>query len=283
MAVFDGYLLCADFDGTLTDSHGKLSEGNAKAIRYFQENGGLFTVASGRYPRHLFNFTDKMKPNTFQIMGNGTTLYDMDTGTIKEEYFLPEPPEAVLRFNARKRLSDLVFVNHRTYSTGWSRKGREVPSDMDRFLMTQDLDKLLSDELGRQEGLPEEKWHKIDFCFKTPEETVAAQELMRETFPQFVFERSWATGFDLLAPGGGKGPASRRLKKRLGDKARVLVCVGDYENDLDMIEGADIGYAVSNAASCCLEAADRVTVSCDEDAVAHIVADLERDSLSRRG
>ena len=47
MGKFDGILLCSDFDGTFA-SNGVPIEANMKAIKYFRENGGLFTLASGR-------------------------------------------------------------------------------------------------------------------------------------------------------------------------------------------------------------------------------------------
>ena len=50
MGRFDGILLCSDYDGTLAGPDGKVSPENAQAIRYFTENGGLFTQATSRSP-----------------------------------------------------------------------------------------------------------------------------------------------------------------------------------------------------------------------------------------
>ena len=49
MSKFDGILLISDIDGTLTYNE-KLSDENADAIRYFQKNGGFFSIATGRQP-----------------------------------------------------------------------------------------------------------------------------------------------------------------------------------------------------------------------------------------
>ncbi|MBQ1283660.1 MAG: HAD hydrolase family protein [Clostridia bacterium] len=48
---FDGYLICSDHDGTVAE-WGELLQVNIEAIKYFQDNGGIFTVATGR--RHDF-------------------------------------------------------------------------------------------------------------------------------------------------------------------------------------------------------------------------------------
>ena len=76
MGKFDGYLLLSDIDGTLTDSKGKLPQSNADAIHYFQSEGGLFTVASGRFPDFIDGFSSSVKPNTHIIGINGTVIYD---------------------------------------------------------------------------------------------------------------------------------------------------------------------------------------------------------------
>ena len=39
MNKFKGYLICTDCDGTLTDNEGKVSDANAEAIKYFEEEG----------------------------------------------------------------------------------------------------------------------------------------------------------------------------------------------------------------------------------------------------
>lgn len=75
MGKFDGYLFLTDIDGTLTDSRGRISPENSEAIKYFQSNGGLFTVATGRFPDFVENFSNAFVPNTFIIRINGTVLY----------------------------------------------------------------------------------------------------------------------------------------------------------------------------------------------------------------
>lgn len=63
MGKFTGYLICTDCDGTLTYEPGKVSEENAQAIRYFQQEGGVFTLATGRFPDHAELFQDKIQMN----------------------------------------------------------------------------------------------------------------------------------------------------------------------------------------------------------------------------
>lgn len=50
MNKFEGMLLACDMDGTLLDSSRRISERNERALRYFTEEGGRFSLATGRAP-----------------------------------------------------------------------------------------------------------------------------------------------------------------------------------------------------------------------------------------
>ena len=48
MALFSDVLITSDFDRTLTDRESNIPERNLEAIRYFMDNGGAFTLNTGR-------------------------------------------------------------------------------------------------------------------------------------------------------------------------------------------------------------------------------------------
>ena len=92
MGKFDGILFLSDMDGTLLHN-AKLSEENRKAIEYFTENGGLFTVATGRAPEFIKKFNLKINAPIISI--NGTIIYDLKNEHIIKDYFLmPEMIDA---------------------------------------------------------------------------------------------------------------------------------------------------------------------------------------------
>ena len=59
--------------------------------------------------------------------------------------------------------------------------------------------------------------------------------------------------------------------------------MGDYNNDVAMIREAALGIAVSNAVPEAKAAADAVTVSNEEHAIARIISDLESGVLQFPG
>ena len=58
------------------------------------------------------------------------------------------------------------------------------------------------------------------------------------------------------------------------------IAIGDYDNDVSMFHAAKLGVAVKNACAAALAAADYVTVSNDEHAIAQIIADLENGAIN---
>ena len=72
----------------------------------------------------------------------------------------------------------------------------------------------------------------------------------------------------------------------LTDDARTAIsrshlAVVESNHDIDMLRAADIGYAVGDALDCVKAAADRVTVSCAEHAIAAIVEELRREATAK--
>lgn len=267
MGKFTGYLICTDCDGTLTYEPGKVSDENAQAIKYFQEEGGLFTLATGRFPDHAELFRDKIQINAPMVSLNGTLLYDTRNkglvhkwGTPTEEFY------SVLSY-VRENYSELWnFWMNGEYADGTF---GSVGYDLAEHVSTDDsLRKVL-------EVFPNEM---LKMVMSGPAEVVSRLQLdLKKKFgDNFRFDTSWAEGLEMQQIDSGKGVAVQYLKKHLDVEIHTTVGIGDFENDITLLECADIGYAVDNAIDCVKNIADRITVSNQEHALAAVIKDLER-------
>ena len=94
-----------------------------------------------------------------------------------------------------------------------------------------------------------------------------AEALLQRTFGQHceVF-RAAARIIDIHAKGVSKARSARELQQRLGRK--ILVCVGDADNDLSMMRDADFAYAPADG-----HIADQFETVCDcaSGAVADVI------------
>lgn len=78
MGRFDGVMILTDMDGTLLNSQRQLSRGNQEAARYFMEQGGLFSVATGRAKRAMEYFMPELTINAPAVLFNGSVVYDFE-------------------------------------------------------------------------------------------------------------------------------------------------------------------------------------------------------------
>lgn len=264
MGKFDGMIICTDLDGTFLHE-AKASEENCAAIRYFQENGGLFTVATGRSPVFVRDF-ENYKPNAPLIVSNGTQICDHISGKTLE--FLPMPDyssEVIDELYSKGLLNDVFLYDLHDGGT---------------HMTTSDF-RAWNGSTGMSPGKWFENvpfpWVKMLLQQRTPEENAKLKEYVDSNYPgMFETDRSYAYGLELHAPGSGKGACVNILRKMIPE-IRLVIGAGDYENDITLISCADIGYAVENALPSVKAAADRITVACTEHAIAKIIDDIEKE------
>ena len=77
MGIFSDVLLTVDYDRTLTAPDSTIPERNLEAIRYFMENGGVFTINTGRSVPMTKVFRDRVPVNAPLLLYNGSAAYDL--------------------------------------------------------------------------------------------------------------------------------------------------------------------------------------------------------------
>ena len=71
MGIFDGTLILSDLDGTLLNSNAQISQGNIDALKYYMDNGGRFSFATGRNYLGMGYFNDSIPVNAPAVTSNG--------------------------------------------------------------------------------------------------------------------------------------------------------------------------------------------------------------------
>lgn len=273
MGVFDGYLLCSDCDWTLTDSNRKISRENSEAIRYFQKNGGLFTVATGRPPHYIQEFREMVEPNTYVVACNGTVLYDLAEDRPVCTISIEQDVEPLLEFIYRE-LPGIVEVCA-TGETEELFRYTTVPGE-EALLYGGSGGKYVKSFEEIRKIVSSHRGEKICRLILVQDASLARQHLAKliECFgEEYKFTQSWAEGLEAQNLKSGKGEMILRLKSLL-PAVHTAVGVGDNDNDLSMLDLTDISFAVANAPDFVKAHADRLTVSCDESAVADVIACL---------
>ena len=272
MGIYSDVLLTVDYDRTLTAPDSTIPERNLEAIRYFMDNGGVFTVNTGRSVPMSSSMWDKVPVNAPLLLYNGSAAWDPATGelsavraidldlwdTVKE--LLEMFPHLTVEVQAKDAHYNFIhnpkweafnIYNNCPHATAqWGQ-------DLGPFLKFAIYGEFHDSTVAALfDATPEEK-----------AEMDAAENLLRERYgDQIAVFRSATRIIDVHAGGVSKARAARDLKEALGRK--ILVCVGDASNDIPMLEAADFSFCPGDSAL-----VDRYpsVCSCGEGAVADVI------------
>lgn len=264
MGIFDGYLLVSDMDGTLLNSKGKLSEENRLAIEYFVENGGKFTLATGRMVPSVKRFIDKINVNLPAILYNGTKIYDYFEEKTVSEAFLEEE---------RKHIIKKVKELNPTF-------GIEIYSDETVYIYqeckyTERFSKLGYDVIYKvDESIWEKKWTKVLIIGEELEMDTLESEF-NNIYDDGAIIRSGAKYVEIVPNNTSKGQALKELILAHKLDNYIVVSVGDNMNDLELIQEANYGFGVKNGNERLLKVAKYMAPSNDEHAIQYIVKWIE--------
>lgn len=256
MGKFDKILICTDWDGTLFYNQ-TVSNENINAIKYFQQNGGFFTVCSGRYFEFLRKFENLVHPNTYTACYNGGLIIDIDKMDVLYEAFCDdymfELVDKVLKLNI-----PIIGIN--------------VYDSIRKFPVEYTVEEYLRElpELKKQ------KHYKILLKTNTPKNGIRLSRLANKLdLGDYIAVRSWNVSLEIMKRSNAKGEALKRIAEAIG--AKLTIGIGNYENDIELLTAADIGYAVGDSPEIVKKAADRITVSASESAVAKIIYQIEKE------
>ena len=273
MALFSDVLLTVDFDRTLTAPDSTIPQRNLEAIHYFMENGGTFTMNTGRsIPMSLRNILGIVPNNAPLLLYNGSADYDERAGQFTRYSPIDLDPRELLPFlqerfpalNLEMQAVDAHYLMRK--DTGWEEycdhngcpwkyaKPENIPGPFIKFSFYGEF-----------------RENTVASMFEANEEELAQFDEMTEYMmahygDKIEIFRACARIADIHAKGVSKLNAARMLQKQLGKK--ILVCVGDAENDLTMLEGADYAFCPSDGT-----VADRFpnVCKCADGAVADVI------------
>ena len=272
MALFSDVLLTVDYDRTLTAPDSSIPERNLEAIRYFMDNGGAFTVNTGRSVPMTKVFRDKVPVNAPLLLYNGSAAYDLDRGQLEFCHeiqldmwetvhncmaLFPDLTVEVQGVDAHYRFTENpawdAFSDNNHCARGFAKPGDDLGPFLKFSLYGEIRDVTVASLF---DGSPEER-RRMD----------EAEQQLKQHFGNYceVF-RAATRIIDVHAKGVSKGRSARELQQRLGRK--ILVCVGDAENDLPMLLDTDYAYCPADGI-----VADRFenVCKCADGAVADVI------------
>lgn len=269
MKRFDGMVLVSDFDGTLINGAGTVSKENIEAIRRFVTLGGLFCGATGRTQLNIGPYKEKLPVVAPWILYNGAGLYDFEN----ERFISIDTMDG----------SDLIPL---------AKKIMKVHPEVNVQICTPDMLYLVNpsgkpDTLIVTEDQPYERcdieavpgaWVKL--MFQGENRLLKLIEPLLDTLLDKAIHRHFFSGetyLEVVDKRISKGSGLKHLKQALTDKARIICAIGDYYNDCEMLEYADISASPENAPEDVKALADIVVSHHNDHAVADFIDWLEKN------
>lgn len=261
--IFDGYVLVSDMDGTLIGSDNKISKGNIDAINYFINEGGKFTVATGRMLPSVLEYKESLNVNLPILIHNGGKIYDLDKEKIISEVFIEENrKEAIKRIaNDYPNLGIEIFSNEIVYvyrkcrfTERYNKYNYDIVYDVEDDVWNKNWVKVLI--------IGEEELNEIEKIYSEKYDTGSAY-------------RSGSNYFDVVGNGVSKGQALKTLVETYKIDRDKVIAVGDNMNDIEMLQEAKYGFVVANGEKRVKEKITLAAPSCDEDAIKFVIEYLK--------
>lgn len=277
MSDFQNYLLITDLDGTFFAKGGRIAPRNLEAIARFQANGGLFTIATGRLHLNIRVAipAPEMLCNAPAVMSNGSYLYDFRKRCALCERFLSEDDaKEIIRFT-RAHFPDAQF----RVSTPHSLRIEELTGYLAKDAKNYDPGALRVEKPAENWRMND--WYKIVYRGE-PEGLADVRARVEETFGgRFSVTRSGTRTIEIQPAGCTKASGIAQLRALMAREsaARRVIACGDFENDMEMLQAADIAVCPANALPQVKNISDFVLCSCDDGLIADVVAGLESGKI----
>ncbi len=271
MGKFDGFLFCSDYDGTLADYKGNIPQNNLDAIKYFQENGGIFTVVTGRACEYLLDISKKLEPKTHVIACNGAVLFDWKKKEVMESVYVEQFDDSICDF----------FFDKLNQCNSFASVGIDnvislyAKDDYKRYDWGVDVKKVTcAKDIKEDIKKTSEKIQRFFVMQKAKDTEAVNSALIKEYGEKYQILRSWSEGIEILPLNVSKGSMVKSLIKREGLNIHSIVCAGDFFNDISMFEIADYSFAAKNAPKEVKKHAQMSNVFCEDGIISFAVKHL---------
>lgn len=264
-------LIALDLDGTTLTSKNTLSDKTKTAIKRAVAGGIEVVVASGRPFGSMPDSILKIEGINYIVSSNGAAIHDASRQCVYRNLLDERDVLKILELTAQYDLIFEAFINGLTYTDLRYINDPMKYSDNEAYI----------DYVRASHGYIEDM---RTFIFEHRSELdsleiVCADKVLREHIWQqcaacisgVYITSSSANFIEFMSVDATKANAVKRICDELDiDTANICAC-GNADNDADMILLAGLGAAVKNASPMCLEYADLVVASNDDNGVAELI------------
>ncbi len=256
-------LVAIDLDDTLLNDEGIIDGRNKAVIRQAAEAGVKIVITSGRSYASTKQYIKELGMSGLTISLNGAYIQDsaddrliadfsIDKQITQELLKAIEPFYIHVNFYHGEKVYCQGPSEHSLYYSRLNRIEMDYVDSLTELSKTKQAGKLL---LINNEG-------KLE----------PIRDLLSKKFGDklnLLFSKS--TFLEVFDKSTSKGAALLKVAEMYGIEPAEMIAIGDGENDLSMIKNAGLGVAVANARESVKNEANYITLSNNENGVAHVI------------
>lgn len=247
-------LVVTDMDNTLLTAEQGIPSCNLATIKLFCELGGKFTIATGRTIESAGRYLDKLPLNAPAIVYGGGVIYDFNTNMRIKSALLPKKP-------AMQALMDI--------QDAFPGIGIEVMAENGRIYVIQSSPythhHTLHEKLNYTVSALQDVyigWNKVLFACDNETLLRIQRFVSRKQYPGIYFVATNSIYFEIMPEGVTKGKALEQLCAHLQIPIENTIAIGDYYNDINLMQTAGHSVAMGNAPPDVQNIASEVTDTC---------------------
>ncbi len=274
----------SDMDGTLLNDNSELSEFSKNKLNDLIKKGVKFTIATARDFHSMKHALEGLEINMPVIECNGSYISDFKTG---KKLYINDIKGDIYRIFETLEYLDLpiiagVYEDEEDYLYVYGNKDKDSYKTLVSYYEIS-----IGDRMKIVDNIRDLLNKRIVFIgsYAPEQEIVQGYDMLKEKEMSNLhihYIPGIEKGFYFLNisdPLSNKGHAVLEYKKMFLEQEDELYCFGDQYNDIEMIENADTGIAVSNAHNKLKEIADLVIGTNQQDSVVRYIERNEEECI----
>lgn len=262
-------MLVLDIDGTLTNSKKEITKRTKTALKRAQDKGVTLVIASGRPTQGIVPIAEEL-----DMQNSGGYILSFN-GAVVTDY---KTKEVVCQTTLSKEELPRLYLSSKQY-------GIPIVSYSDGVIITESAsDKYIEIE-ARINKMPVKQVedfvsalnHDVPKCLMVGDGDYLAtveKEINNVYGQRLSIYRSEPFFLEIMPKNIDKANSLCALLSHAGLKREEMIACGDGYNDLSMIKYAGLGVAMGNAQPIVKESANHITLTNDEDGVAHVIEEF---------
>ena len=261
-------MIVLDLDGTLTNRNKEITPKTKETLMKAQEQGKIVVLASGRPTYGVMPLAEELHLEDYGgyiLSFNGGIIMNCKTKEVVFSRQIPAESNGKIIDLAQENNVSILTYENRTLLTN-------CPED--QYVQLESRINILKIISMTTEELKAHLTFSVPKFLMTDDGDYLAMvepKVKAALGKNFSVYRSDPFFLEILPKGIDKAQSLERLLAVIGVKREEMIACGDGYNDLTMVQYAGLGVAMGNGVLPVRKAADYITLTNEEDGVAHVV------------